>query len=186
MTEATLIDPLTLWGTDPHDDTDCCECCDVYCPREGGGLGEPCIIGSLVAVSIDGVKYVGDPYVVVRRDLVGPIPDDVQVIAPRSASKVLHFGYARTTPALDFSAPLADRLDKAGLSAFNTEDEKIRYLALGGEMVGWTTHAKPRGNGRYAVIQVSDLPLARRIAKDCGITLSAAAAAMNATRGALA
>ena len=177
--EIALIDPLVLWA-DEHGQ--CCDCCAGYCPRfEGGGLEDD--LYDMVVLDLDGTGYVGNRYILVRSDRVGPIPEQ----ALKAAARPITIPEWATVPdkmPAEFtehqSANILDRVDRAGLTV-HAGDDKIVHLYQGQQHVGWTTLLSP--GKRALACDPADLDLVRRIAIATDIALPAAEKALRLARG---
>ena len=183
---AALIDPVALFGVDPHPE-DCCACCDEFCVgAEGKLLNGPRIEGPIYRIRVRGVEYLTDKRVAVRADMVSPLPADKAPLVTIDVD-------VSTWPEVPAERPpasealcrpkLMDRLDRAGLTRHG-DTAGAAGLYLGDTHVGWAASlATGRTNGGDPILWTSgDLPLIRGIANDLGISLDVAAAAIQMVR----
>ena len=164
---AALIDPVALFGVDPHPE-DCCACCDEFCVgAEGKLLNGPRIEEPLYRIRTDGVEYLTDKRVAVRANAVGPLPADKRLY-------VTHEVRAGTWPAAPAKRPAAaealampgilDRIDRAGITRHGVPvgASNSVHLNLGDTHVGWaasmSSDARTVG-GEPLAWGLADLPL---------------------------
>jgi hypothetical protein len=166
--EAARLDATILFE---RERCQCCDCCGGYCPDEEGDKWE----SPLIAVDLGGVAYIGTRIVIVRRDCLEGLPDDVSVIDVAASSAIGKFTVPDEPPPPftgRHSAEHFDRLDRAGLVCRHVEGAELVHLYRDGEHVGWTRHAA-EGKG----ITLDELGPVRRIAKATWLPLNRAATA---------
>ncbi|WP_028474059.1 hypothetical protein [Nocardioides alkalitolerans] len=167
----TLLDPRVLFTNPP---CVCCACCEDYCPDYETHGAEPNWAGPLFRVNIEGVEYVGPNWLLIRVDALQQERIDIDVL-PIEPTYLVGTIAAPTKRPDDPTQPLTvralDVLDRAGVVAAGGGD--AAHLYVDERHVGWVRPAKT-GHGTPAV----DLPIARVLAREIGIDLRKAAAAL--------
>ena len=170
---AILINPAILFAEPDHGD--CCDCCAGYCPKWEADSGDG-YDDMLVSLEVGDVEYLGTRVCMIRRDVLADLPEKVServVTATKVDSTWAVVPASR--PALSKSpqaAELLDRLDSATITRH--VGEGVVHLYVGDTHVGWCKWSTAK-----AGIQSEDLPMVRRIASECGITLNTAAVALH-------
>lgn len=148
-----------IFGFEKDARRDCCACCVEFCHEHPDS-----ILGSTIwSFDSDGVSYVTDCYVAVRRDMIldahYPIPITVDAVWEKPQAKP-------GPSARELSPERMHRLIAAGIDICEGGPGHIakQYLYVGDEFVGWMQIARP-GNGcsladfdELALI-ASDLPV---------------------------
>lgn len=173
-----LIDPTHLWRS--YDHGECCDCCVGYCIRED----QPDEWMDIYRLSDhDDITYLGSPWLMLRADLVAPLPDNVTVIETK-----VKIDWKPPTNLAPLSkerngAFLLTQITEAGLIVREHDDEVRRpvYLKANDAFAGWTTINREPARDHCA--SVDDIPIIQAIAHRGGISINAAAAAYNVTRG---
>lgn len=172
-TEKAQIQAHTLFEREP---CRCCDCCDGYCPDQEDRADR---WSELYAVTVHGREYVTDRYIMVAREMLDGLPEDV--VNPLPGTPKTDWAILpseRPEPSQrPQSAPLLDRLTRAGITVH--EGERAVNLYYGAAHVGWALWAKRDG------VAPADLPLVREVAREAGIDIRAAALAMHVVRAAL-
>lgn len=168
----TEIDAPTLFR---QEDCNCCDCCIGYCP--GDDMPEKDRWDALFNFHVAGVEYVGDRRLMVRRDLLVGIPEDVPVIETGMVDPEWATVPEAMPPTFTgkHTAKHFDRLDLAELDCRG--DGMVVHVYAGDEHVGWSTVAKPDAE---AAISGDQLEKVRRIAVAASMHLNAAAVALAA------
>lgn len=168
-----LFDLTIAFGSAAPHQT-CCDCCDGYCPLVDEG--DDRWMGGLLYVytTPDGVEYLTDRFIMLRRDLL-----DDEILTEQNLLTVPSAVAWTTVP--DAQPSLSDgpqgvhvlnACDRLGLTRHDHESPTFCHLYREGEHVGWTTIAtKP------PFITEADLPVVREIARKCAIDLGRAAVA---------
>lgn len=175
---AELIDPAELWRADDHGD--CCGCCFGYCMRDD----QPAEwMHPLYRMTSNGITYVGSKFLMLRTEVVAPLPDDVLIhdVPPPAISD--------WTPPSEMPKPSTERngallmslIDTAGLVMCMSDHPVRRPLYRNSEFAGWST-ANNEPNAEHC-ISPADLPTVRTIASRAGLSIHAAAVAFNIANG---
>lgn len=168
---AQRFDLSTAFGSAaPH--AVCCDCCEGYCPL--ADEGDDRWMGGLLYVytTPDGVEYLTDRHVMLRRDLL-----DDEILTEQNLLPVPSIVAWASVP--DAQPPLSDGPQGVhvlnacallGLTRHEHEVPTFCHLYREGEHVGWTTIAT-KG------LTEADLPVVRLIAQKCAIDLGRASVA---------
>jgi len=177
---SALIDPAILFANEPGCPGGCCDCCDAYCPAEQDGP-EIQWVGPLVRIVVDGVEYLGNRLHLVRSDILAPFPQDAGTL--HIAKERFPWAVVPETMPPTCQRPSTayntDQVARAGLEKRGLFSGHMTHLYRDAEHVGWSTTSKP---DNPAAITQDDLPLVRDIAHEAGLSLNAAAVALNTIR----
>ena len=201
MTKPDLIDPMVLFGWDPHEGS-CCNCC-----AGGGDCGRVGMRDRVTDPLIyldhpDAGGVVSDRHIMVRADMLAPVPEDTIWLSPTTKPATLPEHVVLPPPpevlpeAVISTMTVArlDALDRAGLTRRGRSNASLRsehgppsspfsWLYRGDEGVGWVSqpHGETIAGGpRWSA---EDLPLLRRIAEGAECSLDQATTALHLARG---
>lgn len=171
MNHRPEIDAKVLFRTESHP---CCDCCAGYCPEDD--LPEKDRWDTLFAFKAAGVEYLGDRRIMVRRELLTGVPENVPVVETGMVDPDFAVAPASKPDAFvgKSVAGHVDRLDLASLEC-RGNDPKVIHIYAGDEHVGWTTVAK--ADAKHA-ITTDQLEQVRRIAVAARIGIHEAAVAL--------
>jgi hypothetical protein len=167
-----LFDLETVFATSaPH--TICCECCEGYCPLGDGDESDEWR-SRLWTYDLNGVEYLTDRFLMIRRDLIGDaseLPDDL-----RCGPDVPWMSVPDAMPPLSAGAQGPYVLDLCEQQRITRHEHDtthgVTHLYRGDMHIGWTTIAS-----KPPFITEDDLPTIKALARALQLDLGRAARA---------